>query len=82
VEAAGFPPGVANLLCGGASTGETLVRHPHVDGIAFTGSHAVGMGILRIVAAGPYNRPVIVEMGGKNPTYVRAQPISRSRPQA
>jgi 1-pyrroline-5-carboxylate dehydrogenase len=30
------------------------------------------MGILRSVAAGPCNRPVIVEMGGKNPTYVTA----------
>lgn len=69
-EAAGMPPGTVNLLCGGADTGRALTGHPGIDGIAFTGSHAVGMGLLRQVAAGRYNRPVIVEMGGKNPTYV------------
>jgi 1-pyrroline-5-carboxylate dehydrogenase len=72
IEAAGVPPGAINLVCGDAATGELLARHPRVDGIAFTGSHRVGMGLLREVAAGAYNRPVIVEMGGKNPTYVTA----------
>ena len=70
IEAAGFPPGTINLICGGATTGQALADHPGVDGFAFTGSHAVGMGLLRAVAAGRYNRPVIVEMGGKNPSYV------------
>jgi 1-pyrroline-5-carboxylate dehydrogenase len=70
IEAAGFPAGSVNLLCGGAETGAALVQHAGVDGFAFTGSHAVGMGILRAAAAGRYNRPVVVEMGGKNPTYV------------
>lgn len=72
IEAAGIPPGAINLLCGGASVGEALVHHPGVNGIAFTGSHKVGMAILRTIAAGAYNKPVIVEMGGKNPTYVTA----------
>lgn len=72
MEAAGLPSGAVNLVCGGAATGQALVGHPNVDGIAFTGSHRVGMGILRAMVAGPYNRPVIVEMGGKNPTYVTA----------
>jgi 1-pyrroline-5-carboxylate dehydrogenase len=70
MEAAGFPAGSVSLVCGGAETGAALVHHAGVDGYAFTGSHAVGMELLRAVAAGPYNRPVIVEMGGKNPTYV------------
>lgn len=69
-EAAGMPAGAINLVCGGTETGQALADHPRVDGFAFTGSHAVGMGLLRQVAAGRYNRPVIVEMGGKNPTYV------------
>lgn len=71
-EAAGFPKGVVNLLCGGCATGEALVRHPGIDGFAFTGSHRVGMEVLRHAANGRHNRPVIVEMGGKNPTYVTA----------
>jgi 1-pyrroline-5-carboxylate dehydrogenase len=72
IESAGAPPGAINLVCGDAATGAMLARHPRIDGIAFTGSHRVGMGLLREVAAGAVNRPVIVEMGGKNPTYVTA----------
>lgn len=69
---AGVPDGVVNLVCGGASTGQALLDHPGVAGYAFIGSHAVGSRILRTVAAGSFNRPVILEMGGKNPSYVTA----------
>ena len=71
-EAGGLPPGVINLVCGGAETGRLLVRHPGMAGFAFTGSHRTGMEILRHCANGRYARPVIVEMGGKNPAYVTA----------
>ncbi|MDO5530031.1 MAG: aldehyde dehydrogenase family protein, partial [Paracoccus sp. (in: a-proteobacteria)] len=67
---AGLPDGVFNMVTGDASTGRTLAGHAEIDAVAFTGSHEVGMGILRDVAAGRHNRPVIAEMGGKNPTYV------------
>lgn len=68
--AAGLPAGVFNMITGDGTTGRMLTEHPGIDGIAFTGSHKVGMGILRAVAAGRYNRPVVAEMGGKNPTFV------------
>lgn len=71
-QAAGLPAGVFNMVTGDGGTGRALAEHPGIDGIAFTGSHTVGMGILRSVAAGRFNRPVIAEMGGKNPTYVTA----------
>ena len=71
-EAGGVPPGVLNLVCGGADTGRLLVQHPSVAGFAFTGSHATGMEILRHCANGAWHRPVVVEMGGKNPAYVTA----------
>jgi len=66
----GLPEGVLNMVCGDGAVGEALVGHPQVNGIAFTGSHAVGMAIHRRFAQGPYARPVLAEMGGKNPTYV------------
>jgi len=69
-EAGGVPPGVVNLVCGGAETGRLLAQHPEVAGFAFTGSHRTGMEILRHCASGRFHRPVIVEMGGKNPAYV------------
>lgn len=69
VEAAGLPPGVINLI-NGAEAGPLLVDAEGVDGVAFTGTHQTGMRIYRKLASGAYARPVICEMGGKNPAYV------------
>ena len=43
-----------------------------VDGIAFTGSAEVGREIARKLQDGPYARPALTEMGGKNPAIVTA----------
>ena len=67
---AGLPPGVINLVTGQKETGRALVDHPGVDGITFTGSYRVGMEIYAKVAGGRNPRPVITEMGGKNPAIV------------
>lgn len=66
----GLPDGVLNLVQGGQQTGELLVKHPGVDGFAFTGSNAVGMTIMRNAAGAQAMRPVLAEMGGKNPAFV------------
>src|SRR5262249_11457425 len=51
IDAAGVPPGVANLIYGrGSVVGETLVTHPHVKAVSFTGSTEVGLGIARKLA--------------------------------
>jgi len=68
----GLPDGVLNLVQGGEETGKALVSHPLVAGIAFTGSNAVGMTMLRHAAASTAMRPVLCEMGGKNPVFVTA----------
>lgn len=68
----GLPDGVLNLVQGGRETGELLATHPRIDGIAFTGSNAVGMGILRHAASATAMRPVLAEMGGKNPVFITA----------
>jgi len=68
---AGVPAGVFNYITGsGRVVGEKLINHPDVAGITFTGSYDVGMHILQTFAQGKYPRPVIAEMGGKNPTIV------------
>ncbi len=68
---AGFPPGVVNFGSGSGSVmGQALVDHPGVDGVTFTGSYPVGMDIYRQFASRDYIRPVILEMGGKNPAVV------------
>jgi 1-pyrroline-5-carboxylate dehydrogenase len=68
----GLPDGVLNLIFGGGEIGDALVRHQCVDGFAFTGSNAIGMSILRHAASSPAMRPVLAEMGGKNPAFVTA----------
>ncbi len=68
---AGIPDGVVNFVTGpGRTLGQALVDNPDIDGITFTGSYEVGMGIYRSFAKGKYVRPLIMEMGGKNPTIV------------
>jgi 1-pyrroline-5-carboxylate dehydrogenase len=68
---AGIPAGVFNLVTGAEETGKAITANPDVAGITFTGSYDVGMSIIRhYAAAGKFPRPVIIEMGGKNPTIV------------
>jgi 1-pyrroline-5-carboxylate dehydrogenase len=68
---AGLDPEVLHLLPGGDETGAAIVAHPGVNGLTFTGSYAVGMSIYRQFASA-YPKPVICEMGGKNPAIVSA----------
>ncbi len=69
---AGIPDGVFNFVTGpGRTLGKALVDNPDVAGVTFTGSFDVGMGIYRKFAnEAPYVRPIILELGGKNPTLV------------
>ncbi len=71
LSAAELPAGVFNLVHGGPDTGRALVAG-EVDGIAFTGSVPVGREIARALSEGGWTRPVLAEMGGKNPAIVTA----------
>ena len=77
---AGLPDGVLNLVSGaGGTVGAALVAAPQAAGITFTGSHEVGMQIVRQFAAGRWPRPCIAEMGGKNAAIVtRAADLDRA----
>lgn len=67
---AGLPEGVFNIVLGDGEVGRLLSTDDGIDGVAFTGSHKTGMSIFRHMAAQPHMKPVIAEMGGKNPAYV------------
>lgn len=70
---ADLPSGVLNLVTGGGSTvGATLVGSDDVEGLAFTGSREVGLAAFRAFTA-KRPRPVVTEMGGKNPAIVTAK---------
>jgi len=74
LRAAGVPAGAISFLPGDGATGAALVRHAQVDTIAFTGSSAVGLEIMRSAldtSSGRLKR-VVAEMGGKNCVIVDA----------
>ncbi len=68
---AGVPRGVLNIVHGtGPRAGGSLVTHPDVPTISFTGSTAVGKWIAE--KAGPMFKRVSLELGGKNPNLIFA----------
>ncbi len=60
----GLPKGVFNLVLGNGQTGQSIVEHPDVAKIAFTGSTGVG-GHLRKITAGT-GKKLSLELGGKS----------------
>ncbi len=60
---ADLPPGVVNILPGAGDIGRTLVNHPGLDKVAFTGSTEVGKEIQRSLAG--TGRRLTLELGGK-----------------
>ena len=69
IAASGIPAGVFNLVMGrGSVVGETLIRHPDIAAISFTGSVATGQSIAAACVAGM--KKFQLEMGGKNPLVV------------
>jgi aldehyde dehydrogenase (NAD+) len=71
VEECGLPPGVLNVVTGtGQEAGASLVGHPDVRKVAFTGSVRAGREIGRIAADRII--PLTLELGGKSPNIVFA----------
>ena len=65
---AGLPPGVLNVVVGGAAAGDALVRHPEVDKVSFTGGCATAR--LVMAAAAETLTPLTFELGGKSANIV------------
>lgn len=69
LHAAGVPRDVLAPLVGTGDVGSALLQQK-IDGVFFTGSHATGVRIANAVAGRLVK--VQLELGGKDPTYVRA----------
>jgi aldehyde dehydrogenase (NAD+) len=65
---AGFPPGVINIVTGGAEVGAAISSHPGIDKITFTGGGATARHVAR--AAAENLTPLVLELGGKSPQIV------------
>jgi 1-pyrroline-5-carboxylate dehydrogenase len=62
-----LPKGLVNVVHGNAGR---ALANSDIDGASFTGSVEVGMAIHNTLSNGRYPRPLIAEMGGKNPVIV------------
>ena len=63
------PPGVINVVPGpGGEVGESLVTHPDVQKVGFTGSTEVGRRIMMLASSTIKN--VTLELGGKSPNII------------
>jgi aldehyde dehydrogenase (NAD+) len=68
---AGIPKGVVNVVTGfGEEAGAALVAHSQVRAVTFTGSVETGRLVYQGAARGL--KPVVLELGGKNPVIVLA----------
>ena len=63
---AGLPSAIIHVVCGGPAIGKSLTTDPRTAGVGFTGSMEVGHAIRAAVP----DKPVVLEMGGKNPAIV------------
>jgi acyl-CoA reductase-like NAD-dependent aldehyde dehydrogenase len=75
LHAAGVPADVMQCLVGAGEVGTALLAQ-RLDGVFFTGSHATGVRIAQAVA--PKLLKLQLELGGKDPVYVRADADVRS----
>jgi len=64
IDEAGFPPGVYNLVHGGADAASIMLEHPDIKGITFVGSTKVGKDIYR--KCGETGKRVIAQTSAKN----------------
>jgi 1-pyrroline-5-carboxylate dehydrogenase len=72
-DLAGLPRGVFNMVTGpGATVGQEIQENKGIDGLLFTGSYEIGFNHVFKEFSRVFPKPVIVEMGGKNPAIVSA----------
>lgn len=74
LEDEGVPAGAVNCITGnGPAFGKVISRSPAVAGLTFTGSRDAGMWLYKeFTTHQPYPKPVILELGSKNPCIVTA----------
>ena len=63
-----LPPGVVNLLTGGAAVGKALVESSRTHVVAFTGSVAAARSVATMCAT--QLKPCLIEAGGNDPLIV------------
>ncbi|MEM0946500.1 MAG: aldehyde dehydrogenase (NADP(+)) [Pseudomonadota bacterium] len=71
IAALGFPPGIFSHVNGGDfSVGQTLVQHPAIKAVGFTGSLRGGRALFDLCAVRPEPIPFFGELGSVNPIFL------------
>lgn len=68
IHDSGLPKGVVNIVTGAGETGASIVNHPDIDKIAFTGSTGVGRYIANAIAG--TRKKLTLELGGKGANII------------
>ncbi len=72
-----MPSGVFSLIQGRSNdVGRTLVKHPDVTAVAFTGSQKGGLALFQLANARPQPVPVYAEMGSTNPIFILPEALA------
>jgi NADP-dependent aldehyde dehydrogenase len=78
VELCGLPAGTFALLTGtGNGIGQTLVAHPAIQAVGFTGSRSGGTSLMAVAAARPQPIPVYAEMSSINPVFLLPEALEQ-----
>lgn len=79
VRACGLPEGVFSLLIGeGNEIGQSLVAHPAIQAVGFTGSRQGGLALSRVANERPQPIPVYAEMSSINPVFLLSGALANS----
>ena len=71
IQRSGQPAGIFSLLCGqGHQLGTSLVRHPAIAAVGFTGSRSGGQALMKVASYRPVPIPVYAEMSSINPVVL------------
>jgi NADP-dependent aldehyde dehydrogenase len=73
-EKTGMPKGVFSMIFG-SGVGETLVKHPAIQAVGFTGSLGGGTALCKMAAERPTPIPVFAEMSSINPVVILPQAL-------
>lgn len=77
IQKCGVHPGTFSLIQGGnRAVGETLVQHPLINAVGFTGSLGGGRALFNLCAARPKPIPFFGELGSVNPMFVLPEALN------
>lgn len=80
IQKCGEPAGLFSLLFDvGFAVGQSLVKHPLIQAVGFTGSRTAGRTLLDLAAQRPQPIPCFAEMGSTNPVFVLPRALRNHR---